>query len=261
MGGTPPGRQPGGVAAARRLLKPQVRRTERRFLVEGPQAVQAAAAAGVLIEVYATAGAAERLPVPGVPLTVVGDRALATLTETVAPQGIVGVAACLDVPLDVALAGRPRLVAVLLDVRDPGNVGTVARTADAAGADAVVLADGEEGGSVDVHNGKVVRASAGSVFHLPIATAPWTEVLSALRTARLRVLATSGSGDTPLGELTGLERPTAWVLGNEAHGLPATVVGQCDAAVRIPIRGRAESLNVASAAAVCLYASSTAQSR
>jgi TrmH family RNA methyltransferase len=249
------------VSSARRLLKPGPRRSERRFLVEGPQAVGAAAAAGLLLEVFATAGAAERVAVLNVPVTIVGDRALATLTETVTPQGVVGVAASLDVPLDQALAGEPRLVVVLLDARDPGNAGTIIRTADAAGADAVILADGEEGGSVDVHNGKCVRASAGSVFHLPIAAAPWAEALDAIRVTGLRTLATTGTGDEPLDQLAGLERPTAWVLGNEAHGLPASVVAACDAAVRIPIRGRAESLNVASAAAVCLYASATAQTR
>lgn len=242
-----------GVAAARRLVKPAVRRAERRFLVEGPQAVAAAAAAGVLLEVYATA--ATTLPADlAVPITVVGERSLAALTETVTPQGLVGVAALLDVPLEVALTGSPQLVVVLHEVRDPGNAGTIIRTADAAGADAVLLTGDGLGGPVDVHNGKCVRASAGSVFHLPIAVCGWQDALSALRTAGLRVLATSGEGGEDLfaADLSG---PTAWVLGNEAHGLPAGVLAAADATVRVPIHGRAESLNVASAAAVCLYAS------
>ncbi|MGH3744942.1 MAG: TrmH family RNA methyltransferase, partial [Mycobacteriales bacterium] len=174
------------------------------------------------------------------------------------PQGVVGVAATVDRPLDQALAGSPRLVVVLLDARDPGNAGTVIRTADAAGADAVVLATGDGGGSVDVHNGKAVRASAGSLFHLPIATGAWPQVLPALRTAGLRVLATAAHGALDL-FAADLGGPTAWVLGNEAHGLAAEAVEACDAAVAIPIRGRAESLNVAAAAAVCLYASARAQ--
>ncbi len=250
-GGAPRGS--GGVAAARRLLRAAVRRAEGRFLVEGPQAVAAAAAAGVLLEAYATAEAAVRHPLD-VPVTVVGVRALASLTETVTPQGLVGVATTLDVPLDVALAGSPRLVAVLHDVRDPGNAGTIVRTADAAGADAVVLT----AAAVDVHNGKCVRASAGSVFHLPLAVASWPAVLASLRAAGLQVLATAGTGTTDLHDVD-LSGPVAWVLGNEAHGLPPDVLDGCDAAVRIPIRGRAESLNVASAAAVCLYASARAQ--
>jgi TrmH family RNA methyltransferase len=245
------------VSSARRLLRASVRRTEGRFLVEGPQGVTAAAAAGSLLEVFATADAAARLDLD-VAITVVGDRALASLAETIAPQGVVGVAATVDRPLADVLSGSPRLVVVLLDIRDPGNAGAVIRTADAAGADAVVLAVGDEGGAVDVHNGKAVRASAGSVFHLPITTGPWTGVLSALRASRLRVLATAAEGTLDL-FAADLDGPTAWVLGNEAHGLPSGVVGTCDAAVAIPIRGRAESLNVAAAAAICLYASARAQ--
>lgn len=249
----------GGVPAARRLRRASVRRAERRFLVEGPQAVAAADAAGALLAVFATAQTAGALDLT-THVTVVGERALASLTETVTPQGVVGVAASVDRPLTAALAGRPRLVVVLLDVRDPGNAGTVIRTADAAGADAVVLAVGAEGGAVDVHNGKVVRASAGSLFQVPIATAPWSDVLAASRAAGLRVLSTSATGGTDL-FAADLRGPTAWVLGNEAHGLPPDVAAACDAAVSIPIRGRAESLNLASAAAVCLYASARAQTR
>lgn len=237
------------MSAARRLLRPTVRRAERRFLVEGPQAVSAAAASGRLLEVYATAAAAADLSL-GVPVTIVGERALVSLTETVTPQGLVGVAATLDVPISVALAGEPRLVVVLHDVRDPGNAGTIVRTADAAGADAVVLT----GDAVDIHNGKCVRASAGSVFHLPIAVTEWEDAHHAMRAAGLRVLATSGGAAMSLDEQD-LTSPTAWVLGNEARGLPPAVLAAADALVSIPIRGRADSLNVASAAAVCLYAS------
>jgi TrmH family RNA methyltransferase len=241
------------VSHARRLLRPAVRRTERRFLLEGPQAVSAAAAAGLLLEVYATEQAAAGLRLE-VPVTIVGDRALATLTDTVTPQGLVGVAGTLDVPLTRALAGAPQLVVVLHDVRDPGNAGTIIRTADAAGADAVLLT----GDAVDVHNGKCVRASAGSIFHVPIAAAPWPEALAALHARGLQVLATSGAGERELDELD-LTGPVAWVLGNEARGLDGAVLASADAAVRIPLHGRAESLNVASAAAVCLYAAARQQ--
>lgn len=255
----PSARTVGGVPAARRLRRASARRAERRFLVEGPQAVAAADAAGALLAVFATARAAAGLDLAA-PVTVVGERALASLAQTVTPQGVVGVAGSVDRPLAEALAGRPRLVVVLLDARDPGNAGTVIRTADAAGADAVVLAAGAEGGVVDVHNGKVVRASAGSLFHVPVAAASWPDVLAALRAAGLRVLSTSAADGTDLFEAD-LRGPTAWVLGNEAHGLPADVTRACDAAVTIPILGRAESLNLASAAAVCLYASARAHTR
>ena len=151
----------------------------------------------------------------------------------------------------------PRLVAVCADVRDPGNAGTVLRTADAAGADAVVLA----GSSVDAYNPKTVRATVGSLFHLPVSLEPDpVAAVSAARDAGLVVLAADGDGEVDLFAADDLlARPTAWLLGNEAHGLPDDLAAAADHRVRIPIHGRAESLNLATAAAVCLYASARAQ--
>ncbi len=181
------------------------------------------------------------------------------MAETVTPQGVLGVAPLLDVPLAAALRGAPRLVAVLEAVNDPGNAGTVVRTADAAGADAVVLTDG----STDPHGGKCVRATAGSLWHLPVVHGPSvTEAVAALRGAGLRVLATSGSAAADdlddLLDAGALVGPTAWLLGNEAAGLSDEALALADRTVRIPIRGRAESLNLSTAAAVCLYASARA---
>jgi len=147
---------------------------------------------------------------------------------------------------------------VLADVRDPGNAGTILRTADAAGAAAVVFA----GESVDPYNGKCVRASAGSLFHVAVVREPDPlAAVGALRSAGLQVLATTGYGDTDLFALDAageLGRPTAWLFGSEAHGLPAHLLDAADARVRVPIHGRAESLNLAAAAAVCLYSSAKA---
>jgi TrmH family RNA methyltransferase len=194
----------------------------------------------------------------GTPVTEVSAAVLAAMAETVTPQGVLGVAPLLDVGLDVALAGSPRLVAVLDQVNDPGNAGTVLRTADAAGADAVILA----GDSVDPYNGKAVRASAGSLFHLPVVRgADLPAALEAARQAGLTVLAADGAGEADLDELAetgGLAAPTAWLFGNEAWGLPDTVGALADVRVRIPISARAESLNLAAAAAVCLFASARA---
>jgi RNA methyltransferase, TrmH family len=186
----------------------------------------------------------------GVPVSAVTSRAAAGLSETVTPQGVVAVCDLVDVPLADALSGTPRLVAVLAGVADPGNAGTVIRVADAAGADAVVLA----GHAVDPHNGKCVRASTGSLFHLPIARAPVADTLDACRAAGLRVVAADGHATDDLTADSALAEPTAWVFGSEAHGLPAEVVAAVDHAVRVPIYGDAESLNLATAAAVCLYA-------
>jgi TrmH family RNA methyltransferase len=165
----------------------------------------------------------------------------------------------IDTPFEDVLAARPQLVAVLAHVRDPGNAGTVLRTADAAGADAVVLTDA----SVDPYNPKAVRASVGSLFHLPFATGvPVEEAVARLREAGVRVLAADGAGerdlDQELDEGT-LGAPGAWVFGNEAWGLPEETRALADEVVRVPIHGHAESLNLATAAAVCLYASARAQ--
>lgn len=200
----------------------------------------------------------ERAVELGVAVHLASDRVLEALSETVTPQGLVAVCDLRDAPLATVAAATPRLVAVLAAVRDPGNAGTVLRTADAAGADAVIFTDG----SVDAYNGKCVRASAGSLFHLPVVVGvPAAQAVSALRAAGLQILAADGSAQTDLDEIEdagSLGRPTAWLFGNEAWGLPPDVLALADRAVRVPIRGRAESLNLAAAAAVCLYASARA---
>jgi TrmH family RNA methyltransferase len=257
------------VTAARRLAKRAFRAADRKFLAEGPQAVrEAVAPGGTAQEVFFTA---EVLPRhadvlqaardAGLPVHRATNEVLAALAQTVTPQGIVAVCGFLDRPLADVLAAGPRLVAVLSNVRDPGNAGTVIRAADAAGADAVVLTDA----SVDVYNGKCVRATAGSIFHVPVVTgAPMVELAPALRAAGLAVVAADGSGSRTLDDALddgALQAPVAWVFGNEAWGLPEPTLALADQVVSVPIHGRAESLNLATAAAVCLYASARAQRR
>jgi TrmH family RNA methyltransferase len=255
------------VVAARKLLRRTGRDRPGRFLVEGAQAVREAldAASGrdlAVHELFVTATAAERNPelvasayAAGVRVSPVTDAAAETLSDTVTPQGLVAVCDLLDVPVRIALAGPPALVAVLVGVADPGNAGTVIRVADAAGAGAVLLA----GDTVDPHNGKAVRASTGSVFHVPLARdRDATAVLDACRAAGLTLLAADGHGELDLhdpGAAAVMDGPTAWVFGGEAHGLPPQLAAAADHRVRVPIHGRAESLNLATAAAVCLYAS------
>ncbi|CAM3400134.1 RNA methyltransferase [Kibdelosporangium persicum] len=227
-----------------------------RFLAEGAQAVREALRYGEVYELFVTEQAAARNAElvteardSGVQVSTVTDRAADGLSETVTPQGIVAVCELLDVSLDEALA-EPGLVAVLVGVSDPGNAGTVTRVADAAGASAVIFA----GDTVDPHNGKCVRASTGSVFHLPLARSRNTAaVFEACRKAGLRLVAADGHATTDLTKVD-LSRPTAWVFGSEAHGLDPDVLEAVDDVVRVPILGKAESLNLATAAAVCLYA-------
>lgn len=259
------------VAAARKLLRRDGRAEAGRFLAEGAQAVRealawAAAGHGRVHELFVTATGAQRNPElveaaldARVPVSEITDRAAAGVSETVTPQGLVAVCDLVDRGLDESLGERPRLVAVLVGVSDPGNAGTVLRVADAAGADAVLLA----GDTVDPHNGKCVRASAGSLFHLPVARErELPTALAALRAAGLRLVAADGHAedDLDVAEDAGvLARPTAWLFGSEAHGLDAHVLDAADTALRVPIHGAAESLNLATAAAVCLYASARAQ--
>jgi TrmH family RNA methyltransferase len=184
------------------------------------------------------------------------------ICTTVHPQGLVAVCRLVPVSPGEALAAglrRPRLVVVGIEVQDPGNAGTLIRCADAAGADAVVFG----GTGVDPYNPKAVRASAGSLFHLPVAVEPDpAAAVAAARAAGLQVLAADGAAalDLDAAESAGLLAvPTAWLLGNEAHGLDPTVLALADRAVGVPLYGRAESLNLATAAAVCLYASARVQ--
>jgi len=256
------------VKEARKLSRRTERSERRLFLADGPRAVEGALGLdGCVVEVFATAAAVRRYGAivsigadgSGGPVwTLVDERAIASLSDSVTPAGMVAICRSLDRPVAHVLDGSS-LVTICADVRDPGNAGTVVRCADAAGGDAVIFA----GSSVDPHNPKTVRASVGSLFHLPIALEP--DPAAAVRAAKaqgLVVLAADGAGEVDLeeaGEL--LANPTAWVFGNEAWGLPDELAALADHRVRIPIRGRAESLNLSTAAALCLYASARAQDR
>ena len=251
------------VKAVRGLSRRSVREKTGRFLAEGPQAVREAVAhrPGEVVDIYLTTDAADRhtdivegARAAGLHLHEVTAEVLAAMCDTQAPQGITAVCRVVTASLDAVLASRPRLLVLLTNVRDPGNAGTVIRAADAVGADAVLVSDA----SVDVHAPKVVRSTAGSLFHVPIVTGlPVLETLGALRAAGVRLLAADGSGSTLLTE-TDLTSPHAWVMGNEAWGLQPEVLDRVDAVVRVPIYGKAESLNLAMAATVCLYASAAA---
>jgi TrmH family RNA methyltransferase len=251
------------LKAARRLTKRALRQRERAFLAEGPQAVSEALATGAHVtDLFVTAPAQVRhadlvgkAEDAGVDVQLVSGEVMSELAQTVTPQGLLAVCDFVDVPLDQVTAAKPALVALLANVRDPGNAGTVLRAADAAGADAVIFADA----SVDVYNGKCVRASAGSLFHLPVvAGVRLPATVGALKGAGLRVLAADGQGSSTLDDprtRAALSSPTAWLFGNEAWGLPDDLLALADESVAVPIYGRAESLNLAAAAAVCLYAS------
>ncbi|WP_250445336.1 RNA methyltransferase [Actinotalea sp. C106] len=286
------------VKAVKALAGRSSRRRTGHFLVEGPQGVREAlrCCPAAVRELYLSRAAADRHP-DLVRAADEGGVQVRTGTpevlEAMSPdgQGAVAVVEQLTETLGRVLAAAPALVAVLATVRDPGNAGAVIRAADAAGADAVVLA----GESVELHNPKVVRSSAGSIFHLPVVTGlSVQEAVAALRDAGLAVLAATGDGTHDVDDLLDrvpppgsdqgigpgrpehraeargpggrgdgvppdLTAPTAWLFGNEARGLSPQELTLADSSVRVPIHGLAESLNLATAATLCLYASARAR--
>jgi len=248
-----------GLKIARRLLNHKFRSTAGEFLVEGAQCVREALQAGAVSRILATLEAADQFP----DCVEEGYERLTSaqvrqLSDTVTPQGIFAVCSLPSYELDDVFVPLARLVVVCAQIRDPGNLGTVIRCADAFGADGVVLTTG----SVDVTNPKTVRASTGSVFHLPIAVGTdLGEVVEWAHASGFIVLAADGSGEdlNTFAASGRLDGKVVWILGNEAWGLPADQLELADQVVRIPMWGQAESLNLSTAAAVCLYATASRQ--
>jgi len=246
------------VVAAVKLQRHTGRLRSGLFLAEGPNLVGAAAARGVIDEVFATVAAAERhqAMLRDMAVTLVTEPAAKALSDTVTPSGLIAVCRIPEFRLDTVLAEKPALIAVAVDLSEPGNAGTLIRIAHAMGAGAVIFA----GQSVDPYNGKCLRSSAGSIFALPVITESDTaELFSQLRSAGLQIVATTLDGDTSLDDAGMLAAPTAWVFGPESQGLPEAVTALADHRVLIPMSAGAESLNVAAAAAICLYQSARAQ--
>jgi TrmH family RNA methyltransferase len=249
------------VTAVRALHARQGRRKTGRFVVEGPQAVRSAVAAGVVIrDLFMDDDAGVAFPdivvaaaAAGVTVIWTSPEVLAAMGETRQPQGIVAVCDLLaEVDTATVMAGSGPVV-VLDQLTDPGNVGTVIRTADAVGAAGVLLTPG----SADVHNGKVVRSTAGSLFHLPVVSGvDIGEVVASAHASGRAVAVATGDGDIDLfAAVSGgsVDAGTCWIVGSEAHGVSAVARQSADLAIRIPMSGRAESLNASVAAAIVLY--------
>lgn len=253
------------MRAVAKLTKRSARQETGMFLLEGPQAAREVVAyrPDTVVEMFATPTAMERHPDvrdalrdAGIEVVFTTEAVLDAMADTVTPQGIVAVARQSPTSVREVFAASPRLVAICEEVRDPGNLGTIIRAADAAGADAVVLT----GRTVDPYNPKVVRATTGSLFHLPVAVG--VDLASAVdkaRAAGVRVIAADVGGGDFLASRDILAEPTAWLFGNEARGLEPDALALADLSLRLPIFGRAESLNLATAASVCLYETAFAQ--
>ncbi|MCU1441496.1 MAG: methyltransferase [Rhodoglobus sp.] len=254
------------VRAVAKLAKREARVETGFFLLEGPQAVAEALAfrPELLVDLFATPTALERYAHIGkkagesqVEVEFVSEQVLDAMADTVTPQGIIAV--CRQFPTSVKdiLSGDPELIAILEEVRDPGNAGTIIRAADAAGADAVIFT----GRSVDLYNPKLVRATTGSLFHLPVAMGAELEsVVEKAKAAGLQVIAADIKGADLLAarKAGALAAPTAWLFGNEARGLSDEHYALADWVITVPIYGNAESMNLATAASVCLYESAFA---
>lgn len=255
------------VRAVAKLTKRSARTDTGLFLLEGPQAVREALSyrPDAIVELFATPNGWEKHPdlrsaavANDVNVEYVTEYVLGAMADTVTPQGVIAVARQIPTSLRDIFASSPRLIAICEEIRDPGNLGTIIRAADAAGADAVVLT----GRTVDPYNPKVVRSTTGSLFHLPVSVGgDLDDVVQRAHAAGLTVLAADVKGDDLLQARADgiLARPTAWMFGNEAHGLEAPSLALADHVLKLPIFGRAESLNLATAASVCLYESAFTQ--
>ncbi|MGL4340735.1 MAG: TrmH family RNA methyltransferase [Rhodoglobus sp.] len=255
------------VRAVAALARRDARSQTGLFLVEGPQVVSEALRyrPELLVGLYATPTAIERYPVivqaasqAGIAVVLAAEAVIGVMADTVTPQGIVGVCRQFSSSVKEILAADPRLIVILEEVSDPGNAGTIIRAADAAGADAVIMT----GRSVDVYNPKVVRATTGSLFHIPVAVGvELGEVIDQVSAVDVQVIAADIKGADLLSERAAgvLSRPTAWLFGNEARGLSKEDLDRADRAITVPLYGHAESMNLATAASVCLYESAFAQ--
>ena len=255
------------VRAVAKLAKRDARSETGLFLLEGPQSVAEALAfrPDLVMELFATPTALERYTdiskaatEAGIEVEFVTEAVIEAMADTVTPQGVIAVCKQFPTSLKDILAAEPKLIAILEQVRDPGNAGTIIRAADAAGADAVIFT----GRSVDLYNPKVVRGTTGSLFHLPVAIGVELEtVVERTKGIGLQVIAADIKGADLLAarKAGALAAPTAWLFGNEARGLSDEHYALADWVITVPIYGHAESMNLATAASVCLYESAFAQ--
>ncbi|THE07458.1 RNA methyltransferase [Microbacterium oleivorans] len=253
------------VRAVAKLTKRAARQETGLYLLEGPQAAREALTwrPDTLVALYATPSAWEKhqdireaASDAGVEAEFASEAVIEAMADTVTPQGIIAVARQVPTSVRDIFADDPKLIVICEEVRDPGNLGTIIRAADAVGADAVILT----GRTVDPFNPKVVRATTGSLFHLPVAVGiELADAAGRARSAGLRIVAADVGGEDFVDHRGTLAEPTAWVFGNEARGLDDDALALVDLSLRLPIYGRAESLNLATAASVCLYESAFAQ--
>ena len=240
------------ILAARKLLRRGGRSSS--FLVEGPIGVREALRSGAALqEIFVTEGAFEEsewadAAAGGTKVWAVDEGVMKSLTDTTTPQGVVAVVERPSTDLS-SLPATINLALVLVGVRDPGNAGTLLRTAVAAGVQAIIFT--EE--SVDPFGPKTVRSSAGMLFHVPVIVEPrFSDVRDALRSRDVRLVAAEATSERSHHQVD-LQRPVAFAVGNEAWGFPSALRDQLDDTVSIFMPGPAESLNVAVAGSLLVF--------
>jgi len=237
------------------------RRERSLFVIEGAQNLRSAVAASrkTIKTVYLTGEGRSRIAdvdLTGLDVHDVSTQVMAAMTDTVTPQGILALAQIdsFDFASWLAHENRNLKIAYFWQLQDPGNAGTVIRAADAFGFDAILFSDQ----SVDIHSPKVVRSSAGSLWHIPIfEEIQWNALLTLAKEKQLTPLALTAHGDKELARSVSesRSRSTIWIFGNEARGLPDEISRDPSVIrVAIPMSGAAESLNLATAASVVMYA-------
>jgi len=237
-----------------KLLDKKNRRKTKTFLIEGENAVEACAKSGKLVEIYCTKKflikktLIEQIQkIKEIPVNLVSEKALEKITETNSPAGIVGISTSVSTYLEEADFINKKFILILFDISDPGNVGTILRSADAFGVDLIVLV----GQSVDISNGKIIRSSAGSIFNLEIKTSDLKNLVNTLKSFKGNIYLTKANSKTSIDNVN-LVDPLVWIFGNEAHGL-RDFPENLGTDVSIPMKGKTESLNVSTAATLCMY--------
>lgn len=243
----------------RSLEKSKYRKQEGKFVIEGIRMMEEALDADIgldaiyyspaLLDTTRGKDLFERLSERMLKIYLLSDRLMKQVGFTETPQGIIAVASQLHFSLDILLKNANPFFLLLDQIQDPGNLGTLIRTADAAGVSGVILTEG----TVDLYNPKTIRATMGSLFHLPIlAQQDGQDIIASLQREGIQVLAAALQTDTYFYEAD-FTRPTAVVIGNEGQGLSEEVLKAVDLKIKIPILGKAESLNAAVAGAILVY--------
>lgn len=239
------------------LLTKKGRDKQGKFLIEGIHLVQEALLSGARFEalIYSLErGLPDEIEMGKMgnrrPVEIFGvvEAVLAKITDARSPQGVCAVIEKPKIVLETLLKSDPSLAVLVDGVQDPGNLGTIIRSADAVGAEAVILGQG----TVDVYNPKTVRSTMGSLFHIPVVEADLPQLLRSMQSEPVQIVNTSLQAQMSCYEAD-FTRRTWFLVGNEADGVSAEAAQYADTHIKIPMLGKAESLNVAMASTVLLY--------